>query len=133
MHTVWKSRGRVHEVFAKFWEGGYIGVVKIWGGGYTLLYPLSPLTPPGASLVPKLMKVWAKLLLTWCPCFLRSRWERIPDRPSLRWAPSRAGCIWCGKLWDKFRNKSPRPLCDKSSSSCHFERPEKLKFKQLLV
>ncbi len=66
MHTVWKSWGRVHEVFAKFWEGGYIGVVKIWGGGYTFLvlycifinkfckhfggrvhfYPLTPLTPP---------------------------------------------------------------------------------------
>ncbi len=37
MHTVWKSWGRVHEVFAKFWEGGYIGVVKIFGGGYTFL------------------------------------------------------------------------------------------------
>jgi hypothetical protein len=37
MHTVWKSRGRVHEVFAKFGEGGYIGVVKISGGGYTFL------------------------------------------------------------------------------------------------
>ncbi len=37
MHTVWNSRGRVEEVFAKFWEGGYIGVVKILGGGYTFL------------------------------------------------------------------------------------------------
>jgi hypothetical protein len=37
MHTVWNSRGRVNEVFAKFWEGGYIGVVKIFGGGYTVL------------------------------------------------------------------------------------------------
>jgi hypothetical protein len=36
MHTVWNSRGRVDEVFAKFWEGGYIGVVKIFWGGYTL-------------------------------------------------------------------------------------------------
>ncbi len=64
MHTVWKSRGRVSEVFAKFWEGGYIGVVKIFGGGYTFLvffyifinkfsknfggrvYFYPPLTPP---------------------------------------------------------------------------------------
>ncbi len=37
MHTVWKSRGRVSEVFAKFWEGGYIGVVKFFLGGYTIL------------------------------------------------------------------------------------------------
>jgi hypothetical protein len=37
MHTVWNSRGRVDEVFAKFLEGGYIGVVKIFGGGYTFL------------------------------------------------------------------------------------------------
>ena len=37
MHTAWKSRGRVSEVFAKFWEGGYIGVVKIFGGGCTFL------------------------------------------------------------------------------------------------
>ncbi len=37
MHTVWKSWRRVYEVFAKFWEGGYIGVVKILGGGYTFL------------------------------------------------------------------------------------------------
>ncbi len=37
MHMVWKSRGRVREVFAKFWEGGYIGVVKILGGGYNFL------------------------------------------------------------------------------------------------
>ncbi len=43
MHTVWKSRWRVREVFAKFWEGGYIGVVKILGGGYNF-YPPSP--PP---------------------------------------------------------------------------------------
>ena len=35
MHTVWKSWGRVHEFFAKFWEGGYIGVVKTLWGGYT--------------------------------------------------------------------------------------------------
>jgi hypothetical protein len=34
MHAVWKSRGKVHEFFAKFWEGGYLGVVKIfWGEG----------------------------------------------------------------------------------------------------
>ena len=26
-----------HEVFATFWEGGYIGVVKNFGGGYTFL------------------------------------------------------------------------------------------------
>jgi hypothetical protein len=37
MHTVWNSRGRVDEVLAKFWEGGYIGVVKFFGGGYTFL------------------------------------------------------------------------------------------------
>ncbi len=38
MHTVWKSWGRVHEVFAKLWEGGYIiGVVKIFWEGYTFL------------------------------------------------------------------------------------------------
>ena len=29
--------GRVREVFAKFCEGGYIGVVKILGGGYNFL------------------------------------------------------------------------------------------------
>jgi hypothetical protein len=36
-HTVWKSRGRVHEVFAKFWEEGYIGLWKlgVGVGGYT--------------------------------------------------------------------------------------------------
>jgi hypothetical protein len=44
MHTVWKSWGRVHEVFAKFWEGGHIGVVKILRGGYTFI-PTHPLTP----------------------------------------------------------------------------------------
>jgi hypothetical protein len=27
----------VNEVFAKFWEEGYTGVVKILGGGYTFL------------------------------------------------------------------------------------------------
>jgi len=39
MHMVWKSRGRVNEVFVKFfWEGTYIGVMKILGGGgYTFL------------------------------------------------------------------------------------------------
>ena len=70
MHTVWKSRERVHKVFAKFWEGGYIGVVKILGGGYTFLvfycnfinkfcknfggrvhfYPPSPPHPPCVQL-----------------------------------------------------------------------------------
>jgi hypothetical protein len=28
---------KIHEVFATFWEVGYIGVVKIFGGGYTPL------------------------------------------------------------------------------------------------
>ena len=37
MHTVWKSRERVHEVFDKFWDGGYVGVVEIVSGGYTFL------------------------------------------------------------------------------------------------
>jgi hypothetical protein len=37
MHMVWKSRGRFSEVFAEFWEGGYKGVVKIFGGGSTFL------------------------------------------------------------------------------------------------
>jgi hypothetical protein len=31
------SRGRANDVFAKFWEGGYIGVVKNFWGGYTFL------------------------------------------------------------------------------------------------
>ncbi len=34
MHTLWKSRERVHEVFATFWVGG---IVKILVGGYTFL------------------------------------------------------------------------------------------------
>ncbi len=34
MLTVWKSRGRVREVFVKFWEGGYIGGCESFGGGY---------------------------------------------------------------------------------------------------
>jgi hypothetical protein len=37
MHTVLKFRGRLHEVSAKFWEEGYIRVVKILEGGYTFL------------------------------------------------------------------------------------------------
>ncbi len=36
MHMVLKSRGRVSEVFAKFCEGGCIGVVKIMGGSVHL-------------------------------------------------------------------------------------------------
>jgi hypothetical protein len=65
MHTVLKSRGRVREVFAKFWEGGYLnrgcenfgervqllGVffaflltsfAKILEGGYTFIPPITP-------------------------------------------------------------------------------------------
>ncbi len=37
MHTVWNSMGRVNKVFAKFLEGGYVGVVKSFGRGYTFL------------------------------------------------------------------------------------------------
>ena len=31
-----KFHGRVDEVFVKFWEGGYIGVMKIFGEGVLL-------------------------------------------------------------------------------------------------
>jgi hypothetical protein len=42
MHTLRKSRGRVLEVFAKFWKGGYtIGVVKILGGGCLIAFLLT--------------------------------------------------------------------------------------------
>jgi hypothetical protein len=67
-HGLKIQRG-VHEVFATFWEEGYIGVVKIFGegppfwcfiaflrtsfakkleGGYTFI---SPLTPPCVHLI----------------------------------------------------------------------------------
>ena len=70
MPTVWKSRGRVSEVFAKFWEGGIKGLWKFLGegtpfwcfiaflltsfakileGGFTFIPPLPP-SPPCVHL-----------------------------------------------------------------------------------
>ncbi len=72
MHMVLKSRGRVNEVSAKFWEGGYMYKGREnFGGGYTFLvfdcifknkfcknfggrvhfYPPLPLTPLCASMI----------------------------------------------------------------------------------
>jgi hypothetical protein len=53
MHMVWKSKGWVNEVFAKFWEGGcenYGGRVHLFGVLLHLLTSFAKIYPPTPPL-----------------------------------------------------------------------------------